>query len=307
MGTFLRSATGSDDNIIGGAARILIAPLTTAIPTRVSDIIQTSAAPATAEVQTLTQTGTITAGNYVIIDPQSGLQTAPLIYTSTNSAVQTALATAGITATVTGGPVNTTPLVVTFTGSFAAANRTSLIVNSSGLTGGTVSVSETTPGAGQYDAVNGWIDLGATKNGIQIVRNNAETAWDVDQINGDIRTFPTSFEMSVRTALAEASLTNFAYTWETLLPTLNATTGEEIVNMGAPTAYATRRLAVLFQKNDGKIRAFVFRKTTHTPQESSVNFQKASENVTLPVAFKCLADDSSNSVDDRFGFVLNQR
>lgn len=309
MGTFLRSSTGSPDSIIGGPARILIAPISTPIPTRVSDIIQTETTPNTAEVQTVTVTGTPTGGTFTLTDPATNVTTAPIAYNAASTAVASALNAAGITATATGGPLPTA-VVVTYTGAYAGTNRPSLIANASALTGGTspsVTVAETTPGSGQYDPVNGWIDLGATKNGIQIVRNNAETAWDVDQVYGDIRRAPTSWEQSVRTSLSQATLSNFAYTWETLQPTFNPTTGEEILNLGAPVAYTPRRLAVLFQKDDAKIRAFFFRRVTHTPQESSVNFQKASEQVTLPVAFACQADDSSASIDDRFGFILNQK
>lgn len=310
MATFLRSSTNSDDNILGGPARILIAPLTTAIPTKISDIIQLTSTPTTAEVQTVTVTGTPTGGDFTLSDAVSGKTTAAIAYNASSAAVATALNNAGITATTSGGPLPGSAVVVTYTGSYAGTNRPNLIANAAGLTGGTtptVTVTETTPGAGQYDPLNGWIDLGATKNGIQIVRNNSETAWDVDQVNADIRTFPTSWEQSVRTSLSEATLANFAYTWDTLQPTMNATTGEETLLLGAPTSYAVRRLAVLFMKADGKIRAHFFRRVSHTPQESSVNFQKNSEQVTLPVAFKCLADDSSNSIDDRFGFILNQR
>jgi len=54
-----------------------------------------------------------------------------------------------------------------------------------------------------YDAKPGWVDLGATKTGIQITINNAEESFDVDQILGDISSAPTNWECSVGTQLAE--------------------------------------------------------------------------------------------------------
>src|ERR1700754_3994222 len=75
----------------------------------------------------------------------------------------------------------------------------------------------------QYDAVkatdfatskNGWVDLGATKTGIQITINNAEETFDVDQILGDISSQPTSWECSVGTQLAEMTPERLQVAWE---------------------------------------------------------------------------------------------
>jgi hypothetical protein len=71
-----------------------------------------------------------------------------------------------------------------------------------------------TAGATLYDPVTGWYDAGYTKTGINITRNNAEEEFDVDQIRGAIRRRPTTWEMSVGTQLAEASLESFQLGWE---------------------------------------------------------------------------------------------
>jgi hypothetical protein len=73
---------------------------------------------------------------------------------------------------------------------------------------------ELTAGATLYDPVTPWDEVGFTKTGINIVRNNAEETFTVDQIRSAIKTRPSNWEMSVGTQLAEASLETFALAWE---------------------------------------------------------------------------------------------
>ena len=164
-------------------------------------------------------------------------------------------------------------------------------------------------GANQYDPASGWSDLGATKTGIQIVRNNSEETFDVDQIQGDIASEPTGWEMNVGTALAEVTLEKIAIAWETADPTTDntpSTGAEKHLALGQPSSYTQRRLAVLFQRPNGKIRAYVFRKTQKMPQESSFTHQKTGEQATLPIRWRCLADDTVADVNARFGEIIDQ-
>ncbi len=164
-------------------------------------------------------------------------------------------------------------------------------------------------GATQYDPASGWSDLGATKTGIQIVRNNSEETFDVDQIQGDIASEPTGWEMNVGTALAEATVDKIAVAWETPTPTTDATppTGsEKHLLLGQPTSYTQRRLAVLFQRPNGKVRAYVFRKVQRMPQESSFTHAKTGEQATLPLRWRCLADDTVVDINARFGEIIDQ-
>src|SRR4051795_5658104 len=84
-------------------------------------------------------------------------------------------------------------------------------------------------GASQYDARSGWSDLGATKTGVNIARNNTEESFDVDQIQSDIASQPTGWTMSVGTALAEVTLDRISYVWEGATVTTDASppTGSE--------------------------------------------------------------------------------
>src|SRR3954452_3476402 len=110
---------------------------------------------------------------------------------------------------------------------------------------------ELTAGATLYDPVDPWGEVGFTKTGINIVRNNAEETFTVDQIRSAIKTRPSNWEMSVGTQLAEASLETFSLAWELPDPvtvTKTAPALDELqVGMGAPTNYPERRMCVLFQ------------------------------------------------------------
>jgi hypothetical protein len=163
-------------------------------------------------------------------------------------------------------------------------------------------------GAAQYDLASGYTELGATKTGINILRNNAEETFDVDQIYGDIGSEPTSWEMSVGTALAEVTLERIQFAWEAgaIMTDTTPAVNERHIGLGQPPSYTQRRLAVLFKRPNGKIRAYVFRKTQRQPQESSFTHQKTGEQATIPVRFRCLADDTVSDPYAQFGEIIDQ-
>ncbi len=159
---------------------------------------------------------------------------------------------------------------------------------------------------GPYDAQSGWNDLGATKTGVQITVNNAEESFDVDQIAGDIRAEPTNWESSVATQLAEMTLERLAVAWEGATVISDTGFGEKETGVGQPTAYTQRRLAVLFQRPNLKIRSYIFRKVQRTPQESTITHAKTGEQISIPVRFKALADTSVSDVQKRFFVIRDQ-
>lgn len=160
-----------------------------------------------------------------------------------------------------------------------------------------------------YDATSSWNELGATKMGIQITVNNAEENFDVDQILGDIRSQPTNWEVSVQTNLAEMTLERLQVTWEGSAVTTDATVtpNEKEIGFGQPTSYTQRRLAVLFQRPNAKIRAYLFRLAQRTPQESTVNHNKTGEQISIPMRFKSLADPSIADPYKRFFIIRDQQ
>jgi hypothetical protein len=155
-----------------------------------------------------------------------------------------------------------------------------------------------------FDAATGWNDLGATKTGITVSHNNTEEEFDVDQILGIIDVRPVSYEQAVTTALAEASLARMQVAWQA--GTITTTGTEQQMGVGEPTVYIKRRLAVLHQKADGKIRAHVFRLVTKAAQESALAFNKTGEQQQIPVRFRALADTSVVDVNTRTQVIFNQ-
>lgn len=160
-----------------------------------------------------------------------------------------------------------------------------------------------------YDAQTDWTDLGATKTGIQITINNAEEAFDVDQILGDIASQPTSWECSVGTQLAEFTPERMQIAWEGSAVTEDSTPtsgAEQEVGFGAPTSYSQRRLAVLFQRPNGKIRAYLFHRVQRMPQESSITHAKTGEQVSIPVRFRVLQETEITDLNKRFFVIRDQ-
>jgi len=160
-------------------------------------------------------------------------------------------------------------------------------------------------GYDQYDAKTGWVDLGATKTGIQISVNNTEETFDVDQIYGDIDSLPTNWEVSVGTQLAEFTPEKLQICWEGTAVTQNGASEDEI-SFGAPTSYTRRRLAVLFQRPNGNIRAYSFRKVQRLPQESTVTHNKTGEQISVPVQFRVLPDFDVTDPKARFFTIFDQ-
>lgn len=165
------------------------------------------------------------------------------------------------------------------------------------------------PGVTQYNAQTGWTDLGATKTGIQVTLNNAEESFDVDQVLGDISSAPTSWECSVGTSLAEMTPEKMQIAWEggaVTTDTTPTTGSEQEVGFGSPAYYTQRRMAVLFQRPNGKIRAHFFWKVQRQPQESSVTYSKTGEQISIPVRFRVMPDTSDPIVERRFFIVRDQ-
>jgi hypothetical protein len=305
-------------NFIRGAARLLVADLTVPFPTVLNDVLRMGTTSQD-EVQTLTTTGTPTGGTFTLTF--MGYTTAAIPYNASAAAVVSALevlstiGTGGVTAT--GGPLPT-GIVITFAAQQAGKSQP-LITATSSLTGGTtpaVAVARTTGGFGQFSSQTGWTDLGATKGGITVVRNNAEEAFDVDQIYADILTLPTNWEMSVQAACARNDLDLLQYLWEggTITTNTTPTTGaERTLPLGTASSYRQRRLCVFFQRvsldggvTPGKVRAYCFRLTQRTAQESSQVFNKTGDQTTVPFTWRAIPDQNVQDANARFGSIIDQ-
>lgn len=165
------------------------------------------------------------------------------------------------------------------------------------------------PGVTQYDIVTPFEEVGFTKTGINVTRNNAEEDFDVDQVQGSIKRRPSNWEMSVGTQLAEGSLETFQTAWELgAISTVTKTApqlNERHMGLSAPKTYPEKLIAVLFQFDSGLIRAWVFRRCVHAAQESGLTLQKTGEQVSLPKRWNALPDPDV-ATDVAFGEVFEQ-
>lgn len=154
-----------------------------------------------------------------------------------------------------------------------------------------------------YVAQTGWNDLGATKTGVTITKNNTEETFDVDQILTDIDTRPVTYTQTIATALAQVDPAHIDFAWEG-----GGVTGttELRVAVGSPSRYLRRRLAVLFLKDNGKIRMHAFRKCQKSPQDSALAFNKTGEQQSLPVLFTALADTSVSDLNEQVQVIFDQ-
>jgi hypothetical protein len=304
-------------NFIRGAARVVVADLSvTPFPAQLNDMVRTSTTTQD-EQQTITITGTPTGGTFTLT--YKGYTTGNIAYNAAASAVVSALVllptigTGGVTAT--GGPGPGTPYVVTFA-SQNSGQAVPLMTATGSFTGGTtpaIAVTRTTAGFGQWDAQSGWTDLGPTKGGITIVRNNSEETFDVDQLLADIMSLPTAWEMSVQASYARNDIDLLQLLWEGGTITTDGTTGERTLPLGAPTGYTQKRVGVLFQRTSldggttpGKVRAYCFRICQRTPQESSIVHNKTGDQATIPFTWKALVDPNIVDPRARFGSIIDQ-
>lgn len=161
-----------------------------------------------------------------------------------------------------------------------------------------------------YVAMSGWNDLGATKTGVTISHSGAEESFEVDQVLGEFESLPTSWEMSVQTSLAEATLDRLAIAWEERDPSsvaFGTNPSEKQMDLGAPLSFTRRRLAVLYRRSNGKIRATIFRKAQLSPQESTTVYNKTGEQQSFVARFRCLQDLSITDELQRFGAIFDQQ
>jgi hypothetical protein len=121
----------------------------------------------TAEVQTLTSTAT--GGTFLLT--VFGLTTGTIAFNASAATIQTALDTLLGTGqvTVAGGPLNTTPVTLTFGGQLAQWNVPQVTADNTAATGGTVVPSTTTPGV----------------SGAEYVTLDLPLAWSAMNLTGD--------------------------------------------------------------------------------------------------------------------------
>jgi len=181
---------------------------------RYVDGVTMTAAPS--EVQSLVATGA-TSGTFTLT--ANGQTTATIAYNATAAAVVTALTAlssigaGGVTAT--GGPLPTTPVVITFAGNNANKSQSILTPNNTLLVGGTAAVTEST--AGGFDIVAQpifptqqtiYVDSSAAALGTTALTRPFSFNWDLKgkwgpewPINAAFTSFPVHVEMAPKQSL----------------------------------------------------------------------------------------------------------
>jgi hypothetical protein len=300
-------------------ARVLVAPITYPFPSQIGDVVNLASGPYVTEVETATMSGGPSGGTFALAF--LGYATSALPYNCTSAQMQSALeALPGIglgNVICSGGPFPSVAITITFAGSMANLAQPLITVPSTlqHLTGGTmpaVAVTETTTGFGLYDPIGSWTDVGSTKGGVHIDRNNTETLIDVDQILTSLTALPDNWEMTVETQFAETTLENIQLAWEGSQIALNTvpSPNERYVGMGGPLFYTARRLALVAQHpigpSAGRLVMHAFRSVTRSPVASRLTFDKTGPQQILPFTFRGFADQNIGDPASRFGLIFEQ-
>jgi hypothetical protein len=315
MGPFQRTNARMDQlGFVRGPARVLAAPLSTAPPDDIGDIIKVTGAE-TSEVQTLTITGTPTGGTFRL--SFRGQTTEPIAYNAAASAVQAALEALTTVSTgnvvAAGGALPGAAVTLTFGGALANFDVPMVQVTSAALTGGSTpaaTVAETTKGSGMFDPLNGWYELGGTKNGVVPSFNNTEEEFTIDQQQVVIGTLPNTFDWAFQTSLVEVTPENLAFAWDMGPVTLNAVPAvpEKKMGFGTPKSYTIRRIAIVHRRpQTGGLRAHFFRQMVRSPIDASLTYASTGEQQSVPLRMRALVDELISDDFSNVGYLLDQQ
>lgn len=175
-----------------------------------------------------------------------------------------------------------------------------------------LTVTRTQAGFGEYDPVGEWTDLGATKGGIKITRNNTESLQDIDQIQAAVAALPDEWEMTIEAPIAETNEENLSVAWEGSGVTVNTsqTPNENEIGYGNPLSYEERRLAIIHKitlgSNKNKLKAFVFRKVMRSATASTIDFMKTGNMATVNTTFRAFADATVANPNYSMGSLIEQ-
>lgn len=325
---------------IRGPARILIAPFASKFPTEINSIINLEKeANWKTEKQTIVKLVEPSTGTFQL--GFGGYGTPALAYTVKISEIVEALEAlptigiGGIKTTSTGTKkLSEEECKLEFIGELKnhAQPLIEVLHNEVKKSAETVplKVERTQSGAGEYDCQGEWRDLGATKGGIKLMRNNTESLQDIDQIQAAVSALPDEWEMSVETALAETTEENLAIAWEGSGLTSTAiannetptsqqpgaetapgTPEERVLGFGNPLEYQERRLAVIYKgtlgSNHNKLKAFCFRRVTRSAASSTLDFNKTGNMSTVNTTFRAFAEPVIANPRLSMGLVYTQK
>lgn len=317
---FIKTEAGMDQlGFVRGPAMIYAAPITTAHPADISDVIKTDTVGTTDEVQTLSISGTPTGGTFKL--SFRGAKTGTIAYNATSANVVTALealaTVGGGNVTATGGPLPGTPVVITFAGTLSDQAVPLIVPTDAALTGGTtpaVTVVETTPGVGQYDPIAPWFILGGTKDGVNPTFNDAEEEFTIDQQTSPIGALPSGHDWGFTTSLAEVTPENLALALDMGPVTLISTASpvEKQLGMGTPNGRTQRRFAIIHRREvgglEGLLRMHYYRiGQRRAGNETTLSYAATGEQQRAALNVRALPDSTISDPYLTIGYMRDQQ
>lgn len=319
-GGFQRVGEPISEGLIRGPARVLIEPASAVYPSSLSKIVNLAATGYTTEEQELTKFSEVANEGSFNLGFNS-YETANIKYNATPAEIQAALE--ALAPIGEGGvkcegtkPLTEEVIKIKFSGELAELAQPLIVIAQNNCKKTSVAVTfevkRLVAGFGLYDPVGAWTELGSTKGGVDITRNNTESIIDIDQIQAAILSIPDEWSMDINCPLANTSLENIQFAWEggEIKTDVTQTPNERTVGMGNPLNYEERRMAILHQKRlgnaAGKIRGVIFRRVLHSPSASKMDFMKTGPQQILPLAFKAFADTTVPDPKYSMGEVREQ-
>jgi hypothetical protein len=309
------------DGIIRGPARVLVAPYSTPYPKKLGSIINLATTGYTNEEQEITKlTKEPTTG--IISFGFMSYETKELKYNELSSEdIQKALeelpsiGEEGVECEGTEG-LDKNAITVKFAGELENHAQPLIVIAQNTLKKtaeeATSEIKRVQAGFGLYDPVGSWTELGSTKGGIKLTRNNTESMIDIDQIQAAILAIPDEWEMTVDAPLAQTSLENIQFAWEggEITTDITQTPNERHLGLGNPSAYTERRMAILHKRtvgtSAGKIRGHLMRRVLKSPQASTLEYMKSGNQQTIAQTFRVFADPVVSDPDYSMGEVVDQ-
>jgi hypothetical protein len=171
-----------------------------------------------------------------------------------------------------------------------------------------------TIGANRGTLETGWVDVGATDDGLKMTVGFKGSDWTVDQVRFPVATVVTDGSYKIECNLAEASLENLQFGWDldTIVSTA-AVSGTNVsqrsVPLGIPGAFSEKQLAFIVERPEYgtttmRYRAYCFYIAARDTVDSAHSYKKT-DKVLIPITFNAKPDICRDE-SDCIGIVLDE-
>lgn len=145
----------------------------------------------------------------------------------------------------------------------------------------------------------GWVDIGATDDGLTMTVGFEGEEWEVDQSKFPVKTMVTKASYKLETNLAEASLENLQFGWDLDdIVSTAAVSGTNVcqrsVPLGVPGSFTERQLAFIVERPEYnsetmRYRAYTFYICARDAADSEHAYKKT-DKVLIPITFSAKPD-----------------